>query len=147
MSSISFSVGSEYDIARKNFCRHKYYIFNRSLINLSFYICLHHSLHNELVQPCLGKKANPDQDTSATRSQLHLIPSLRLSGKYFALSNYVILKSCLACAYERNSAGKYKKTKTSNFCEKCNVYVCKSMFRAISYPQSTEKEIDYMIYL
>ena len=29
---------------------------------------------------------------------------------------------------ENNSTGKYKKAKTSNFCEKCNVYVGKNCF-------------------
>ena len=77
-------------------------------------------LVHELVQPCLGNKAKPHYDTSVTRGRLHLIPSGRLSGKHFALSNYPICKSCVPCAYERNTAGKYKKIKTSNCCEKCN---------------------------
>ena len=32
-------------------------------------------------------------------------------------------------AYEKNSAGKYNKRKTSDFYEKCNAYVCKSCFK------------------
>ena len=44
--------------------------------------------------------------------------TVRSSGKHF----------CIVCAYEKNSVGKYKETKTSNFCEKCNVYVCKNCF-------------------
>ena len=34
----------------------------------------------------------------------------------------------IVCAYDINAAGKYKKTKTSNFYEKCNAYVCKNCF-------------------
>ena len=42
---------------------------------------------------------------------IHLIPSVRLSGKHFALINYAIRKRFVVCAYEKNSAGKYKKEK------------------------------------
>ena len=84
-------------------------------------------LVHELVQPYLDNKANPNLDTSVTRGQLPSIPSVRLSGKHFPSSNYPVHKSCVVCAYEKN-AGKYKKTKTSNFREKCNVFVCKNCF-------------------
>ena len=80
-------------------------------------------LAHELVQPCLGNKANLNQGTSITRGRLHLIPSVRLSGIHFALRNYPTCKSCVLCAYEKNSASKYKKIKTSNFYQKCNAYV------------------------
>ena len=86
-------------------------------------------LAHELVQPYLDNKANPNLGTSITRGRLPSIPSVRLSGKYFPLSNYPICKSCIVCAYEKNSAGKHKKTKTSNFCKKSNICVCKNCFK------------------
>ena len=85
-------------------------------------------LVHELVQPYLDNKANPNLDTSITRGWLPLILSARLSEKHFPFSNYPFFKSCVLCAYEKNSAGKYKKVKASNFCEKCNVYACKNCF-------------------
>ena len=89
---------------------------------------LRQMLAHELVQPYLDSKANPDLDTSVTRGKLPSIPSIRLSGKHFPSSNHPVRKSCVVCAYEKNNAGKYKKTKTSNLCEKCNVFVCKNCF-------------------
>ena len=62
-------------------------------------------LVHELVQSYLDKKANPNLDTSITKGILPLIPSVRLSRKHVPLSNYPVRKSC---AYEKNSAGKYK---------------------------------------
>ena len=53
-----------------------------------------------------------------TWCQRHPTPYIRLSEKDFPLSNYQIRKSCVVCAYEKNSAGKYKKRKTSNSREK-----------------------------
>ena len=101
---------------------------------------------HELVQPYLDNKPNPYLNTSITRGRLPLISSVRLSRKYFPLSNYTVHKSCFVCAEEKNSAKKYKKTTTSNFCEKCNVCLQK-LFWAISYLLSTKMETDYMIYL
>ena len=82
----------------------------------------------ELVQPYLDDKANPNLDTSVTRGRLSSIPSVRLSGKRFPSGNYPVCKSCVVCAHEKNRAGKYEKTKTSDFCEKCNGFVCKNWF-------------------
>ena len=83
-------------------------------------------LNHELVQHYLDKKANPNLDTSMTRGRLPSIPSVRLSRENFPSSNYPVRKSCTICAYKKNSVGKYIKKKPSNFCEKCNVYVCKT---------------------
>ena len=96
-------------------------------------------LVHELVQPYLDNKANPNLDTSITRGPLPAIPSIRLFGKHFPPSNYLIFKRCGVCAYEKSSASEYKKTKASNFCEKCNVYVCKNFFKGyhnLSQPES-----------
>ena len=66
---------------------------------------------HKLVQPCLDMEASPNQGISIIRGRLHSIPSVRLSEKHFPLSNYPIRKSCFVCAYEKISAGKYKKQK------------------------------------
>ena len=47
-----------YDIALNYLCTHKYYIFHRNLIILSFYICLHHSFHKH-IQCLFVSKSNP----------------------------------------------------------------------------------------
>ena len=47
------SVDYGHDIARNSFCRHKHDIFHRSLMFLSFYICLHYSFHKHT---CLQHK-------------------------------------------------------------------------------------------
>ena len=47
------SVDYGHHIARNSFCRHKYGIFHRSLMFLSFYICLHYSFHKHM---CLQHK-------------------------------------------------------------------------------------------
>ena len=47
-----------YDIALNCLCTHKYYIFHKNLIILSFYICLHHSFHKH-IQCLFVSKSNP----------------------------------------------------------------------------------------
>ena len=85
-------------------------------------------LVHEIVQPYVVNKASPNLDTSITRGQLSLIPSVRQSQKHFRLSNYLVLKSCVGNTYDTNSAGKQKTTKTSNVFKKCNVYISKNCF-------------------
>ena len=46
---------------------------------------------------------------------------IRLKGKHFSVSKHPMRKSYAACAYQKKADGKQKKTKTSNFCEKCSV--------------------------
>ena len=69
-------------------------------------------LVHELIQPYLDNKANPNFGISITKGQLPSIPPVRLSQESFPLSIYPVHKSCVAFAYEKSSAGKYKKTKT-----------------------------------
>ena len=88
-------------------------------------------LVHELSQHYLDNKANPSLDTSITMGLLPSIPSVRLSRKHFLLGNYLVPKSCVIFAYEKNNAGKYKKTKTLNVCETCNVHVCKNCFERL----------------
>ena len=85
-------------------------------------------LVHEIFQPYVVNKASPNLDTSITRGQLSLIPSVRLSQKHFRLSNYLVRKSCVVNTYDTNSAGKQKKTKTSNVFKKCNVYISQNCF-------------------
>ena len=47
----------------------------------------------------------------------------------FTVCLYVFRTSCVVCFYEKNNAGRYKKTKTSNFCEKYNVLSAKNCFK------------------
>ena len=48
IQSISFQVDYGYDIARNSFCRRKHYIFHRSLMFLSCYLCLHYFFHKHI---------------------------------------------------------------------------------------------------
>ena len=90
-------------------------------------------LVHELVQHYLDNNANPNLDIFITRGRLPVIPSVRLSGKNFPLSNSPVCKSCVACAYKKNSARKYKKTKTQNFCEKCKCLCQQKLLQAKLY--------------
>ena len=48
----------------------------------------------------------------------------RLKGKHFA-TNKQPRKRCAVCAKKKTPTGKVKDTKTSNYCQKCDVYLCK----------------------
>ena len=65
----------------------------------------------------------------------------------FTVCLYVFRTSFVVCVYEKNNAGRYKKTKTSNFCEKYSVFICKKLSQDISCPLPTKEEIDYMLHL
>ena len=64
---------------------------------------------HESVQLYLHNKANAILDTSTRKGRLPSIVSVMLPWKHFPLSNSPFHKSCVAWAYEKNSAGKYKK--------------------------------------
>ena len=44
----------------------------------------------------------------------------------------------IVCAYEKNGAGQYKKTKLPNFCENCNTYLCRNCLRD-AIPKTNQK--------
>ena len=54
--------------------------------------------------------------------------STRLKGKHFVVSQHPTRNSCVIRAYQKKPHGKYKQTKTSNYCPKCKVFVCKNGF-------------------
>ena len=115
---------SEYDIARNSFCSHKNKIFPRSLMLLLFYICLYYSFNNTCSWVSQDRVAILTTKQILIWTPYYKVPTpsilyVRPSGKSFPSTNYPIRKSCVVCAYETNSAGKYKKTKTSNSCKKC----------------------------
>ena len=53
---------------------------------------------------------------------------LRLRGKNFPISMYPKRKTCAANGYKTDKNGKQSRKKTSNYCEKCDLYVCKDCF-------------------
>ena len=87
----------------------------------------HEILGHELVQLLLDKHSNGDIDVvgPARRSVSNHV---RLKGKRFSVSKHPMRKICVTFAYQKTADGKQKKTKTSNFCEKCSVFVCKTCF-------------------
>ena len=136
-----------YDIARDSFCRHKHYISQKIDVFISlhlpalFFSYTHTMVFRELVQLYLDNKANPNLETFITRARLPSIISVRLSGKHFSSNNYPVHKFCCMCL--RKESCRYKKTKTSNFCEKCNFHVCKKCFE--QYHTRSQPKRKYII--
>ena len=52
----------------------------------------------------------------------------RFYGKHFATGIQPERKNFTVCAYQKRPDGKYKGTKISNFCRKCNNLICKNCF-------------------
>ena len=50
------------------------------------------------------------------------------AGKHFPISMYPKRKTCTACGYKTDKNGKQSRKKTSNYCEKCDLYICKDCF-------------------
>jgi hypothetical protein len=84
-------------------------------------------LAHQLVQPLLDMYADPNVGRASGRKPVDSDTSLK--GKHFAISMQP-RRSCVVCAYEKTSASKYKKTKTVNYCPKCEKYVCRHCFEA-----------------
>ena len=81
-------------------------------------------LAHELMQPFLDKRANGGYDNMRGPGCRPNDHSTRLKGKHFAVSQHPTRKSFVICAYQKKPKGKYKQTKTSNYCPKCKVFVC-----------------------
>ena len=79
-------------------------------------------LAHQLVQPLLDSYADPFGGRPSGRNPV--TSDIRLKGKHFPISRQP-KRSCVVCAYEKNASGKYKQTKTVNYCEK---YVCRNCF-------------------
>ena len=84
-------------------------------------------LAHHLVQPILDKRAEGDCDIAGP-GRRSMGNELRFRGKHFSVSKYPTRKSCKVCAYKKKPNGQQRKTKTSNYCEKCKVFVCKICF-------------------
>jgi len=82
-------------------------------------------LAHQLVQPLLDSYADPFRGRPSRRNPV--TSDTRLKGKHFPISRQPKC-SCVVCAYEKNASGKYKQTKTVNYCEKCEKYVCRNCF-------------------
>ena len=80
-------------------------------------------LAHQLVQPLLDSYADPLIGRSSGRTPV--TSDIRLKRKHFAVSQQP-KRSCVGCAYQKNANGKYKKTKTVNYCEKCEKYICRN---------------------
>lgn len=87
-------------------------------------------LVHELVQPLLDERADPGNLNEAeTRGRPTINDAVRLRGKHFASSIYPSRKTCHVCGYKyKTQSGKQAKKKTSNFCIKCNLPICKQCF-------------------
>jgi len=82
-------------------------------------------LAHQLVQPMLDCYADLLKGRASGRTPV--TPETRLKGKHFPQSKQP-KRSCVVCAYEKRADGKYKKTKTVNYCSKCEKYVCRNCF-------------------
>jgi len=81
----------------------------------------------ELVQPLLDRRADGDVNLSSGR--LSVSDDKRLKGKHFAESRHPKRGRCVKCSSDKNVRGFPKDTKTSNFCQKCDAFICKTCFK------------------
>ena len=52
----------------------------------------------------------------------------RLKRKHFPSNRHHQRKCCAVCAYTRNTKGKQSRKNTSNYCVKCDKFICKDCF-------------------
>ena len=88
-----------------------------------------HLLIHEMVQPLLYTRAIPETTNMlSTPGRRADIDVLRLRGKHFPISMYPKQKTCTACGCKTDKKGKQSRKKTSNYYEKCDLYICKDCF-------------------
>ena len=87
-------------------------------------------LVHELVQPLLDKRTDPNEDQSPTPGRKSNLDDIRLKGKHFSETRHPKRGRCSVCAYKKGQNNRYKDTKTSNFCPKCQKFICKGCFEA-----------------
>ena len=85
-------------------------------------------LVHELMQLFLDKHTNGGYDKMQRPGRRPNDHSTRLKGKHFAVSQHPTRKNCVICAYQKKPNGKYKQSKTSNYCPKCKDFACKNCF-------------------
>ena len=84
------------------------------------------ALIHEMVQVLLDARANPDDVANAERNGRQSgNASSRLRGKHFPKSVYPKKSVCSACGY-KSVNGKKTRKQTTDFCVKCNKYICKA---------------------
>ena len=94
-------------------------------------------LVHEMVQLYLDIRTDEELETRGRHISMTTMPhsrrqtddNVRLRGKHFAV-RMDVRRKCTMCAYKRNpSTGKRMNTRTNDYCEKCEKYVCKSCFK------------------
>ena len=82
-----------------------------------------------MVQPLLDTRENWEtSNILSTPGRPADTDVLHLRGKHFPISMYPKPKTCTACGYKTDKNYKQPRKKTSNYCEKCDLYVCKDCF-------------------
>ena len=84
-------------------------------------------LSHQLVQPYLNLASDGDI-TASSRGRPTNCDGVRVSGKHFAVSMHPTRKCCKRCGYKKNASSKACYRKTSNYCSKYEVFVCKGCF-------------------
>ena len=86
----------------------------------------------EMVQPVLDTRAIPEAtDMLLTQSRPADIDVLRLRGKHIQISMCPKRKTCAACGQKQIKNGKQSRKKSSSYCEKCDLFICKDCFEKI----------------
>ena len=86
-------------------------------------------LVHELVQPLLDKRTDPNEDQSPTPGRKRNLDDIRLKGKHFSETPHPKWGRCSVCAYKKGKNNRYKDTKTSNFCPKCQNSFAKAVLK------------------
>ena len=95
-------------------------------------------LIHELVQPLLDRKVD-ENVYPVTGPRPIAINDNRLQGKHFPESKHPQRKTCTLCGYKKKN-GKQIKKKTSNFCVKCEKFICKGSFEKYHTQRTLESK-------
>ena len=81
-------------------------------------------LIHSMVQPLLNRRSS---EIVWRSNSLNAVES-RLIGKHFPVSKYPQKKCCTVCGFKKNATGKKSFKKTTQYCEKCQKFICKDFF-------------------
>ena len=109
-------------------------LFPEVLPNRSRHRSFRTVLIHELVQPLLDHKAENYVDPRQSNLQ-----DTRLKGKHFAVSRHPERRCCTVCGYKKDGNGKQKRKKVSNYCEKCQKFICKDCFESYHVKSDPKK--------
>ena len=84
-------------------------------------------LIHQLAQPLLDCKASGEISYYGAGRRPAKINEVRLVVKHYPESKHLLKKCCLLCGYKKKG-GKYAYKKISNYCAKCDKFVCKDCF-------------------